>query len=308
LLPPDHSSSILGYGIDDYAWRPNTHILAYSTLILHEGPGLGPNHDLYLVDADSLQKTTLFKAGEGGLFYFSPDGSQIALSNPESLSLVNADGTDLRKDVLTFPDVITYSEYAYHPHPNWADDSLSLGVAIPPHDPMADPLPPTALWSVPADGSPPVFLTDVPAMPFAWPNNTFAPDMKHIAYVTQVGDPAGNQRELHLALPDGTNDETYTQGESLEFISWSPNSRFFIYRINGGPDVGVYLGGIDIQPRLVIFDPDVVSDIKWFGSSRLVFPFRDGTEWLLFIQDPDTGELNRIDILPDSNPSFDVLP
>lgn len=308
LMPPDPQNYILGAGILDFTWRPDTHTVAYNTLILHKGIGFGPRYDLRLVDADTLVKTTLFEAVKAGLFYYSPDGSQIALSSPESISLVNADGTNLRKDVLTYPDVITYSEYQYHPYPTWADDSLSLGVAIPPHDPMADPLPDTALWSIPADGSAPSLLSQVPAMPFTWPNNAFAPDMKHVIYVTQVGDVNANQRELHLAQPDGSHDVIYAQGESLEFLSWSPNSQHFIYQIISGADKGVYLGGLVSQPKLVIFDPRVVSDIKWFGSNRLVFPFQDGTEWLLFIQNPDSGELTRIDSLPDSNPSFDVLP
>jgi hypothetical protein len=308
IMPSDPGQSILGTGISEYTWRPNTHTIAYSTVILSEGLGLGLNHDLRLVDADTFQKTTLLAVGEGGLFYYSPNGSQIALSNPQSISLVNADGSNLQKDVLTFPDVMTYSEYAYHPHPTWADDSLSLGVAIPPHDPMANPLPPTALWSIPSDGSPPTLLSQVAAMPFYWPDNAFASDLKHVIYVTQVGAPASNQRELHLAKPDGSNDVIYDQGESLQFLSWSPDSNHFIYQVISGAKKGVYMGGLVSQPKLVIFDPGVVANIKWFGSNRLVFPFKDGSEWQLFIQNPDSGELTRLDTIPDSSPDFDVLP
>ncbi len=308
LLPANPDQSILGAGILDFTWGPNTHIVAYNTLVLHIGPGFGPRYDLRLIDADSLEKTTLFEAGEAGLFYYSRDGSQIALSNPESISLVNADGTHLRKDVLTFPDVITYSEYQYHPHPTWGDDSLSLGIAIPPHDPMADPLPPTVLWSIPVDGQPPTELSQVPAMPFVWPDNAFSPNLEDVVYIKSVGASTDNQRELHLARPDGSSDVSYDQGESLAFLSWAPNSQHFIYQINSGPKKGVYLGGLVSQPKLIIFDPQVISDIKWLGSNRLVFPFQDGTEWLLFIQNPDDGELDRVDVIPDSIPSFDVLP
>lgn len=308
LLPPNPDHYILGAGIQDYTWRPNTHIVAYNTLVLHEGSGFGLNHDVRMVNADTLEKTTLFETGGGGLFYFSPDGSQIALSNPESISLVNADGTNLRKDVLTFPDVITYSEYQYHPHPVWDDDSRALGVAIPPHDPLADPLPDTALWSLPADGSAPSLLSQVPAMPFAWPNPVFAPSLEDVIYVTQVEGSTDNQRELHLAHPDDSNDVIYDQGKSLYFLSWSPNSQHFIYEINDGANKGVYLGGLISQPKLVIFDPGEVLEIKWLGSNQLVFPFRDGNEWMLFVQDPNSGALERIDIIPDSSLDFDVLP
>jgi hypothetical protein len=308
LLPPNPDQYILGAGILDYTWRPSTHIVAYNTLILHEGPGLGPNHDVRLVNADTLEKTTLFETGEGGFFYFSPDGNQIALSNPDSISLVNADGTNMQKDVLTFPNVITYSEYQYHPHPVWGDDSRALGVAIPPHDPMADPLPDTTLWSIPADGSAPSLLSQVPAMPFAWPNQTFAPSLEDVIYVAQVEGSTDNQNELHLAQPDGSNDIIYDQDRSLIFLSWSPNSQHFIYEINEGANKGVYLGGLVSQSKLVISDPGMVLEIKWLGSNQLVFPFRDGNEWMLFVQDPTSGMLERIDIIPDSSLDFDVLP
>ena len=103
------SEGVPGMGIAQFVWRPGTHDIAYSTNPLFEGPGFAPNHDLRLVNADSLTKSVLFEVDKGGFFYYSPNGSQIALSNPQSISLVNADGNNLRKDVLTFPLVGTYS-------------------------------------------------------------------------------------------------------------------------------------------------------------------------------------------------------
>jgi hypothetical protein len=308
LVPPDAGSSILGYGVLNFSWRPHTHDLVYNTLILHEGIGSGLNHDLRLVSADTLEKTVLFDTGEGGLFYYSPDGNQIALSNPGSISLVDADGSNLRADVLTFPHVITYSEYEYHPHLIWAADSNSLRVAIPPHDPLAEPLQATGLWFIPTDGSPGTLLGEIQAIPYASPNAAFAPDLDHVIFATPTGNRTSNQRELRIADGDGTNEITYDQGESLEFISWSPDSWHFIYQIHQGDKKGVYMGSLNTQPKLIVFDPNVVQNIKWLGSSRLVFPFQDGNQWLLLIQNPSDGVLTRIDEIPDNNPDFDVLP
>jgi hypothetical protein len=307
LMPPKTSQSILGYGVLDFTWRPNTHELAYNTVVLHIGPGFGPNHDLRLVNADTLEKTILLEKDEGGLFYYSPDGSQIALSNPESISIMKADGSDLRADVLTFPSVITYSEYEYHPHPIWANDSRTLAVTIPPHDPEADPLPPTSLWSISVDGSPPVLFGYIQAMPFAWPDNAFAPNLKHVAYATPVGSPTGNQRELRLAHPDGSDETVFDKGESLEFISWSPNSQHFIYQIPQGANKGVYLGGLNTKPKMIVYDPNVIQNIEWLGNNRVVFPYHDGNQWLLFIQNLNNSQVDRIDIIPDDNPAFDVV-
>jgi hypothetical protein len=308
LVPPDVGSSILGYGVLSFSWRPNTHELAYNTLLLHEGIGSGLNHDLRLVNADSLEKTVLFDTGEGGLFYYSPDGNQIALSNPESISLVNADGSNLREDVLTYPYVITYSEYQYHPHPVWSADSSSLRVTIPPHDPLAEPLQPSELWSIPVDGSPGTHLGNSLAIPFAWPDNAYAPDLEHVIFVTPVGDQRSNQRELRIADGDGKNVILYDQGESVEFISWSPDSWHFVYEIHQGDNQGVYVGSLNTQPRRIVYYTDVIRDIKWLGTSRLVFLFRDGSQWLLLVQDPSDDVIDHIDEIPDSNPDFDVLP
>jgi hypothetical protein len=307
LVPSNAGKSVLGYGVLDFTWRPDTHELAYSTVILHEGPGFGPNHDLHLVNADTMLKTTLFETGRGGLFYYSPDGNHIALSNPGSISLVDANGNNFQPDVLTFPSVITYSEYTYHPHPTWSNNSRMLGVAIPPHDPEAEPLPPTSLWSIPVEGSLPALLGHIQTMPFVWPDNVFAPSMKHIIYVTPSEDGDGNQRELRLAHPDGSDEIVYDKGESLEFISWSPNSQHFIYQIPQGANKGVYLGGLNTQPKMIIYDPNGIQNIEWLGNNRVVFPFQDGSQWLLFIQNLNSSQVDRIDIIPDSNPAFDVL-
>lgn len=308
LVPPEVSSSILGYGVLNFDWRPKTHELAYNTMILQEGIGEGFSHDLRLVNADSLDKKVLFDKGEGGLFYYSPDGNQIALSYPESISLVNADGSNLRTDVLTYPQVITYSEYQYHPAPIWAPDGSSLRVTIPPHDPLAEPLQPTGLWFIPTDGSTATLLGNILAMPFAWPDNAYAPDLEHVIFVMPVGDRTENQRELRIADGDGKNVITYDQGESIEFIAWSPDSWSFLYQIHQGDNQGLYVGSLNAQPRRMAYYTDGIGDIIWLGTSRLVYPYRDGNQWLLFLQDPGDGTIKHIDEIPDSNPNFDVLP
>ena len=96
---------------DFFEFQPRTHQLAYSTVPMFEGPGYAPGGDLRLVDTDTLEKNIIFDFNEGGLFYFSPDGTQVALSNPDHISLANEDGSSLRSNVLTFPLVGTYSEY-----------------------------------------------------------------------------------------------------------------------------------------------------------------------------------------------------
>jgi hypothetical protein len=308
LVPPDAGSGILGYGVLNFSWRPKTHVLAYNTVVLHEVPGFGPNHDLRLVDADSLQKTTLFEKSKGGLFYYSPDGSQIALSNPESISLVNADGSNYRPDVLTFPNVITYSEYEYHPHPVWALDSASLGVAIPSHDPLNDPQPVTSLWLIHADGSPSVLLGKILAIPFAWPDQALSPNLEFVGYSSPATGGNANQRDLHVSRPDGSNDAVYASGESLEFTSWSPDSQHFLYAIQSGANEGLFIGGNLNLPVKLASDPHSVRGIRWVDATRFVYLLMKDNQWELHLSNLEAEDLAFIDTIPDASPEFDLIP
>lgn len=308
LVPPDASSSVLGYGVLDFRWRPGTHQIAYDTQILHIGPGFSPNHDLRLVDTATQQKTTLFDTGEGGLFYYSPDGSRIALSNPESISLVNADGSDMRRDVLTFPSVITYSEYEYHPHPIWAPDSASIGVTIPPQDPLGDPMPLTGMWRIPVNGSPAVLLGSFRAIPFAWPDTAISPDLSLVAYSSDEAGTQPNMRDLHISNPDGSGDRIYARGESLEFNAWSPDSQHFIYAVQGGDREGLYIGSLDESPVVLSDDPHRVRNIRWLDSTRFVYLNNNNNEWGLLIGNIDAVILVSIDSIPDPSPDIDLIP
>jgi hypothetical protein len=308
ITPAEPDKHRLGAAVLDFSWRPTTHELTYSTFVMLDGPGSALNHDVRLVDADSLEKTTLFDNGEGGIFYFSPDGKQMALSNPESISLVNADGRNMRHDVLTFSNVITYSEYQYHPHPIWASDSSSLRVTIPPHDPLADPPQLTGLWSIPVDGSPAALLGEIDAIAFAWPNNAFAPDLQRVIYISQIEEGSATMRELHIANADASNDVTYDHDQSMEFIGWSPDSEHFIYAINHDTRKGLYLGLSNEQPILLNEEPGAIEDVQWMDGERFAYLVNTGSQWELRISNLTGETVLVIDTVPDSETVFDVNP
>jgi hypothetical protein len=82
-------------------------------LILHDGPGF---HQPRPAPGGGRHpgETTLLEKGEGGLFYYSRMAARLPFQARKHQP-VNADGTNLRRDVLVFPSVTTYSEYQYHP-------------------------------------------------------------------------------------------------------------------------------------------------------------------------------------------------
>jgi hypothetical protein len=271
-----------GIGVYHMDWRPGSHALYYNTKPLYEGPGLMGYDDLRAVDADSLAQTTIFNPGEGGMFHFSPDGAQLALVTPTSISLANADGSRLRRNVLTFAPVITYSEYLYYPDPVWAADSSGLRVAIPPADPLIEPLQPTGLWYLPIDGSAAIFSGNILAMPFAWPDTAISPDLSRVGYVTPVGVPTENLRELHLAGADASGDAIYIGGESAEFIGWLPNSSQFVFVIRGsGVTRGTHVGSVGGGYITLSADPYLMHAITWVDSTHFLHLRRNGDAWEL---------------------------
>lgn len=220
-----------------FAWVPNSHVIAFNTRQIFEGPGVAPFEDLRLVNADSDQIATLLPAGQGGEFVFSPDSTQVAVITPNKISLINADGSNRRDGVLNYATIVTYSEYRYYVRPVWATDSSSLRVAIPPADPLSNPRQPTSLWTIPLDGSPAEKIGQVIAAPFFGSEVMISPDLAHILYLRESGSPEQNTSEIHIARLDGSQDMLYLTATLVQLMGWSPDSSHFVFRQGEGQEV-----------------------------------------------------------------------
>ncbi|MFZ6029432.1 MAG: hypothetical protein ACOYYS_17100 [Chloroflexota bacterium] len=306
LKPDSPNPSAPGLVIRQFEFRPGTHTLAYNTAPRFEGPGSLAYEDLRLLNVDNGMKATLFEFGQGGIFTYAPDGNQIALVKPTSISLVDADGSNLRPNVLTFPSVTTYSEYQYYPKPHWAADASFLRVTIPPAEAMNEPLPPTTLWHIPTDGSAGVQIGEIPAMPFDWPDNAFSPDLERLAYIKQVGEPDANLRELHLANADGSNDAVLYEGEALSFLHWLPDSMQFVFRQFGTGNMhGVHIAQIDGATSTLTTNPESLRELRWITPERFLATWQteNGVELRLHTRGASANSF-LIDVLSDF-PAFD---
>lgn len=236
----------IGIGLYKFAWRPGTHTLGFSTQALTYGLAL--SNDIHLADSDSGAISALLAGGSGGDFYFSPDGAQVAFSTHESVNAINIDGSNLRTNLITFPTVITYSEYLYYPPVNWGPNSDELMVAIPPADGLAPPAdgvyPETDLWYIPLDGSPAFWAGSVQNVWFAQSEAKFAPDLGRIAYLRPLGEPGENRYELVIALSNGSNESTTIEAPRITFGDWSPDSSQFIYWFEGDGGIQIWLGDV----------------------------------------------------------------
>lgn len=260
-----------GIGVYQFGWQPGTHNLYYSTRPLFEGPGYGSYDDIHMVNSDDLSKANIFTAPSGGKFYFSPNGNMMAIVTSTGISLSNADGSDLHPSVLTYPAVITYSEYSYYPRPVWAPDSSGLRVVIPPGDPLATPLPPSNLWYISADGSPATANGNILASPFIWPDNAISPDLSRIGYISPVGAPADNLRDLHISNADTSSDVVFLGSEQSSFEGWLPNSTQFVFKVNSGSAPGVHVGTVGGGYVTLSVDPGSMSNITWQDNTHYLF-------------------------------------
>lgn len=287
-----------------YRWVPGTSLIAFNTYQVFQGPGLNLLNDLNLVGADFSGINHLFLSGWGGEFCFSPDGKQVAISQPDKILLAGRDGSNYRT-VLTYDPVITYSDYRYYAMPVWSGDSSYFLVAIPPADPLAQPVQFTEVWKVFSDGSAPEMLGRVETVHFREQPVSFSPDLKRIAYLREVGEPAENLRELTLATADGQGVFVYAKASPVVFQGWSPDSVHFLYSVGLEPET--WIGSIQEAPR--VLDPrfNGAQGFRWVSAEQFIFwiPIGDGFELYLATSD---GGLSQIDTIFTDRPFFTYAP
>jgi hypothetical protein len=166
-------------------WIPHTHQVIFTItnyIAQAEGMSHAIPHGAYVLNLDSGSVTELAEAAQNLRLMPSPDGVQLALLSPTSLSFVNSDGSNRRQDVLTYPAAgLTGPLF---PTGVWTEDSQAFVLTGSfEKDPRM--MINFTFWRVPVDGSSPVALASVSASD---PNSvTFSPDGTSASYV-QVTD------------------------------------------------------------------------------------------------------------------------
>jgi hypothetical protein len=264
----------LSADIYSMAFVPGSYDLTFNTKLIFEGPGLIIQDDIMQVDTNTGLVTVLFTPSEPCNFYYSPDGTQIALSDHNSISLINADGTNLRPDVLSFPMVNTASEYLLYPPPTWAPDSTYLRVVIPSPEPWG-PGAFMTVYHIPTDGSAAASIGVFSGLPiFSFQGGMISPDMQTLVYHTQFGPPTDNLYELHLVNLAGGVDTVYATGPQT-MMGWGPDSEHFVYGRSGEPTL---LGRIGFG-SMALTDVVTVNSVAWVDSTRFVFTAYNAGAW-----------------------------
>lgn len=289
-----------------FEWIPGTHTLAYNTRQVLQGPGLILYNDLRLVDADSLDHSTLLAPGQGGMFTYSPDASRIAVVTPTQISIVQADASN-RREVHSYGPVLTYSEFEYYAAPVWTPDGETLRFAIPPNAALENPGEPTVLYEAAAAGGNAVELGSIPANRFSGSEPFYSPDASRIAYTRRVGGDASELFELHLAAADGTGDSLYQTARLLFFEAWAGSSDRFIFSLMPGEARLFLYGGAEGEPRVLAMGEVVLNSLRWVGEDQYTFIATAGEPetWELRINNLDGGSA-VIDTPTGPIPDYDV--
>lgn len=273
FYPP--TPNVVGTDFSSMHFLPGTHTLVFNTYAIPEFIGLMKRDDLWAINVDDGILTNLLPAGSGGDFAISPDGRQIAVVRPDSLSLVNADGSRLRSGLVTFPRVLTYSEFLYYPLPVWTADSAAVGFVIPSEEPLA-PGASGSVWRIPVSGDAPVRLGTITGDCYfpSFGGPLLSPDLARVAFTRPTGTP--NVETLFIANADGSSEVSYATG-AIEWEGWSPDGVHFAYRLDG--PMNLYLGAVGAAPSAL---PSGMS-LEWVNAIKYLYLTGSGTSWTLML-------------------------
>jgi len=275
-LSPDSLSYTVGnlpYGLQ---WISGQAMLSFTSSPRFEGPGLEIVGDIYQLHPATGARLMVFEPARGGLPSYSPDGTLVAIVTPTSISLANAAGGSYHANLLTYPSVITYSEYMYYPWVLWAPDSSHFKVVIPPENPLAEGPINAQIWQVNADGSPGFMVGSINNyVPFSRPQ--LSPDLTRVAYERPSGAPADNIHELHNASVGGAEDLLIHTG-SLGFVSHHPDSQRFIFWLDDPTNYQLALLGGSFGP---LTDTGYARNVMWINNDSFLFFNFTGSAWQL---------------------------
>jgi len=260
--------------ISQFDFVPGTHDLLFNTRGLFEGPGLAKHDNLIKIDTDTGVWGEILAPGSGGDFSVAPDGARMAIVRPEAVDLANIDGSDHQVALITYPHVITYSEYLFYIRPVWRPDGSQVGVVIPSPDPLTPPLSGT-VWVLPYAGGSAASFAAISAQFFLFGigfEPLLAPDLAHVAYTRPTA--TVNVLDLFIAAPDGTAESFVATGD-VQWAGWAPDGVHFVYS-NGGP-MNLQLGTVGGGSVPLVVGMDLV----WLNATDYFYLSGGSGAWTL---------------------------
>ena len=245
------------------------------------------NFDLMTVDVASGALQTLIAAGNGGMFYLSPNQQYVTVSRAESLDLYAISAAGLSPiNSVPFPMILTYSEYNYMPAIFWSPDSSIYTSLVPSDDPMAD-LPYASLYRVGVDGV--INLLSQPQGNYVFGGGSIqiSPDGQWFAkgQYNSLGE-----MDLSLVRTDGSTTVPVATMQGLNALAWSADSQYLAFTQTTSDTSGTLstistAGVVDL-----VANSGRVLDAKWLDGESFVYLTQDSSGWKLWFHNPGSGE------------------
>ncbi len=321
LTPPFNLASIHdapGVRVYRYGWLPASRTLLYNTSPPpSDGPGFFVSDNLLALTLQSSGNVNeiLLENGAGGMFYPSPDGSQIAVVRPGQIDVIASDGSN-KRTVFTHSQILTYSEAPYYVQPVWSADSTRLFIALPPTAALEDPNPETEIWQVSADGALQQRMGTV-AFAALHAGAVVSPNTMQVAYLAPASGDASTKVLAFALLEDATiGDSLITDVIVEELGQWSPDGQHIIFtpKFDGSPQRmvatvdGTTLIGLGAADWPSESGAQTIVDAQWVDAENLIVVRQNATgQWEIVLRHLTNGDVAILDSVAGRPPSFDLV-
>jgi hypothetical protein len=233
-----------------FEFAPNSHSLYFTSASSNHAP----QFDLNLADADGGTFRSLLPTGQGGDFTFQPDGSQLALVQPDKIIVAHADGTGAQI-VYKFP-AVKGQKGDYLPHITWMENGYGFKTVIPGN--------PTRFMFIMSTGGQPAQLAEFKAVAPSVSDTYIAPDGSKLMYLKQQHD----NLELHI-IDASTADKSYFAYAHAKFgiLGWTPDSKNVLFWVEDPEQTWVNSDNV----RRPLGDVTYASNVTWVNESSFLF-------------------------------------
>jgi Tol biopolymer transport system component len=251
------------------AWLPDGETLLFNTWVDFSaiGPGRLLSDDLWQGDAATGAVRLLSPEKEPpASFTLSPDGNWLLLNRPTRIEALEL-GTGVRRTLLEFPMVLTYSEYNWLPEPHWLPSGRTAYVAIAPADPMQAAT--FGLWQLDVEAGVAEQFDQVEGMVYARSpdGRSWSPDGTRLAFVSSAAE---EPQVAVMAIGRGAEAfaDAVSLGETIpRILGWSPDGQTVLVQ-EGEELYGVQAGpGVRSWQLLTVGAPPAQ---LWYGLGEVV--------------------------------------